>query len=37
MSFKVSEDERVTKRSFVWLPWQLFDDMMLGIRKVNNR
>ena len=34
--FKVSENKRLVKKSFVWLPWQLFDNMMLFANNCEN-
>ena len=34
--FKVSENTRFAKKSFVWLPWQLFDNMVLFANNCQN-
>ena len=34
--FKVSENTRFVKKSFVWLPWQLFDNMVLFTNNCQN-
>ena len=34
--FKVSENERLVKKSFVWLPWQLFDYLVLFSNNCQN-
>ena len=29
LPFKVSENKRLVKNLFLWLPWQLFDNLVL--------
>ena len=37
ITFKVSGNTRFVKKSFVWLPWQLFDNMVLFANNCQNK